>query len=42
MIIGPEERAAGAATVRDLAAGTEQRVALADLATVLSAATGSS
>ncbi len=38
VIIGPDERAAGAATVRDLGAGSERRVALAELDRVLTAA----
>ncbi|MGH7646364.1 MAG: ATP phosphoribosyltransferase regulatory subunit, partial [Gemmatimonadales bacterium] len=42
VIIGPEERAAGAATVRDLVAGTERLVALAHLATALTGAAGPS
>jgi histidyl-tRNA synthetase len=37
VIIGPDERAAGAATVRDLGAGSERRVALAELDRVLTA-----
>jgi histidyl-tRNA synthetase len=31
VVIGPDERAAGAAVVRDLRNGTEQRVALDEL-----------
>ena len=40
VIVGPEERAAGAATVRDLVAGTERRVPLADLGSALAGGAG--